>query len=272
MKNSIILLLTLALSLATLSKPDKDDIAAIVNGKPISQGELFKTYNQNLLLVTDKIVTRKKVITDLINRELGIQKAKKAKLQDDPVVKEKIEDIMFHAQMSKDLEPELKKITVSDKEAKEYYRKFPEYRTSHILLRIKVKPEEDEWKEAQKQSQRIYNTLMKNPKEFTKLANKFSQSNTAPNGGDLGFQPAVRLAPEYFQAIKGKKPGFITPPVRTQFGYHVIKVVDVRKEKDINMSLYKKILYDKKRDEVIANYFKSMRSKANIVIKDKSLQ
>ena len=57
---------------------------------------------------------------------------------------------LFHAQISKDLEPELKKIQIKEEDLKKYYGKNPEYRTAHILLRIRVKKTKEEAEAAEK--------------------------------------------------------------------------------------------------------------------------
>ena len=245
------------------------EVVATVNGFSITRGELEKSYSQNLLYVSNKKVTRKSVLNNLINRILGIERAKATKLQNNLTVKKKMEDVLYHAQISKDLEPLLKKITVSDKDVAQYYRSNPEYRTANILLRVRPQPEEKEWKAALLQAKKIYVALRKNPKKFAEYANQYGQSNTAPQGGDLGFQPTVRLAPEYWRAIKGKGKGYISPPVRTQFGYHIIKVLAIKNFKSINVPLYKKIVYDLKRDKIMQQYFARMRNNAQIKLRIK---
>jgi peptidyl-prolyl cis-trans isomerase C len=250
----------------------KDPVVATVNGVKINKSEFDKTYAQNLLFVSDKVVTKEKVINDMINKVLGIQRAKKAKLDDNPVVKEKMEEVLYHAQISKDLEPELNKIVVTDDDVKKYYNDNPEYRTAHILLRVKATPEKNEVLAAQNKALEIYQTLKKSPDKFAELANRYSQSSTAPNGGDMGFQPAIRVAPEYFQAIKGKPDNFITPPVRSQFGYHVIKVLAKKDYASINTALYKKIVYDRKRDAILAKYFSDLQKNAKIDINQKYMK
>jgi parvulin-like peptidyl-prolyl isomerase len=268
-----VLLSTFILSASFSAFAAKEDpTVATVNGEPIKLSTFLKTYNQNLLFVSDKIVTKEKVLDDLVNRKLGIMRAKKAKLQNDSVVKTKMEDILYHAQISKDLEPKLKKIVVTDKDIDDYYSLNPEYRTAHILFRVKAIPAEEEVKAAINQSLKIYNTLKRKPEKFGELANRYSQSNTAPNGGDMGFQPAMRLAPEYFGAIKGRSKGHITPPVRTQFGFHIVKVLGVKNRKSINKALYQKIVYDKKRDAVLAQYFSELRKSAKVSIEKKYLR
>jgi peptidyl-prolyl cis-trans isomerase C len=269
-KSTIALASLLLLSSTTFAA--KDPVVAVVDGIKIKKSELDKTYHENLMFVSDKLVTKEKVLNDLINRQLGVKRAKKAKLDKDPIVKRKMEDIMYHAQISKDLEPRLKKIVVTEADVDGYYKNYPEYRTAHILFRVRTNPEEEENKAALNQALKVYNTLKKKPEAFAELANKFSQSSTAPNGGDMGFQPAIRLAPEYFNAVKGQKKDFITPPVKSQFGYHIIKVMGVKSVKSINNALYKKIVYDKKRDAILDTYFRELRAKAKVKISKQFLK
>ncbi len=264
------LIVSLLLVYPTFLLAAADPAVATVNGVEIKKSFFDNSYKSNLMFVSDKKVTPDKVLEDLIHRELGIQKAKKMKLDSDPTVTQKMLDILYHAQISKDLEPRLRKISVTDEDVKKYYKERPEYRTAQILLRVKVTPEKDEAEAALNKAMEIYNSIKDKPDQFAALADKYSQNSAAPAGGDMGFQPAVSYAPEYFAAIKGKASGFVTPPVRTQFGYHIIKVLAQRPYKDINMAQYKKFVYDEKRDAVIGLYFAELKKEASITI-DKNL-
>ena len=244
----------------------KDPIVAVVDGIKIPLSVFDQEYKQNLLFVSDKPVTKEKVMNDIINRKLGIKKAKKAKLDQDPVVKNKMEEVLYHAQISKDLEDKLLKIQVTDSEVKKYYKKYPEYRTAHILFRVKTVPMKGQLEGATQVANKVYETLRKDPSKFSELAGKHSQSSTAKSGGDMGFQPAKRLAPEYFRAINGQKVGTITPPIRTQFGLHIIKILAVKDAASINESLYKKMVYDQKRDQILDDYFSGLRKNAKVKI------
>ncbi|PIP92838.1 MAG: hypothetical protein COW00_05915 [Bdellovibrio sp. CG12_big_fil_rev_8_21_14_0_65_39_13] len=266
-------LLALALLISNFSfAQEKDPVVAKVNNVEIRKSVLEQAFVQNMMFVSDKVVTKEKVLLDLVNRELGIMRAKQGKLDQDPIVKQKMEDVLYHAQVSKDLEPKLKKIVITDDDVKKYYSSYPEYRTAHILLRVRAQPDENEWQAAQNKALQIYEALKKKPELFSELANKYSQSTTAPTGGDMGFQPAVKVPPEYFQAIKGKEKGFISSPVRSQFGYHVIKVLGVKDFASANKDLYKKIVYDQKRDKILEDYYSELRSKASVVINKQYLQ
>ena len=240
------------------------DVVATVNGRSITKKQFEEYHLQNLKFVGQRKITKETSLQDLINRELGIQKAKKTGLDKDLSVIAKQEDILFHAQTSKDLENEFKKITVSDDDVKKYYEDNKEYRSAHILYRLRAEPTPEEVKAAFDQSMAIYAQLQKSPEDFAKLANKYSQTSAAPVGGDLGFQPPTRLAPEYYEAIKGQKAGFISKPVRSQMGYHIIKVLGVKSFDQIDKNLYKKIIYDTKRDALIENYFKGLAKGSDI--------
>jgi peptidyl-prolyl cis-trans isomerase C len=252
------------LSFAVTGWAQNNQVVATVNGRSITKKQFEEYHLQNLKFVGQRKITKEISLQDLVNRELGIQKARKTGTDKDAVVISKQEDILFHAQISKDLEGEFKKITVSDADVKKYYEENKEYRTAQILYRLRVEPTPEEVKAALSQSMEIYDVLQKNPDEFSKYANKFSQTSTAPVGGDLGFQPPTRLAPEYFEAIKGQKVGFISRPVRTQMGYHIIKIVGVKSFDQIDKNLYKKIIYDRKRDALIEDYFKGLAKAADI--------
>lgn len=248
-----------------------EPVVATVDGVSISKALLEKTFQQNRFLVGTERVTKTKVLNDLINKVIGVKRAKANNLQNDPVVNEKVEDILYHAQISKDLEPKLNKIVVTDKEVETYYSSHPEFRTANILFRVRANPEKEEIEIAFKQAIKVYDRIKKEPVLFAELASKYSQSSSAPNGGDIGFQPAVNLAPEYFEKIAGKPPGFISPPVRTQFGFHIIKILAKKEFADINMEFYKKVVYNTKRDNILDDYFKGLRSKAKISINEQIL-
>jgi len=282
MKNSkLVLATTLLASFAAFSQTTQapqapvakpDPVVATVNGTEIKKTQLDQAFEQNLMYVSDKVVTKEKVLNDIINREIGVKKAKEAKLQDDPVVKAKMEDVLYHAQISKDLEKKLQAITVTDKEAQDYYAKNKEYRTAHILFRIRVTPQKEETEEALKKALEVYKELQAKPQMWPELANKYSQSSTAPAGGDLGFNPAVKYAPEFFKAINGKPTGYISPPTRTQFGIHIIKVLGVHDWKEVDPAVYKKIVYDQKRDKILEEYFADARKGAQIKINKEFLK
>ncbi len=262
MKNLSFIVVAFAISSSVFAQTNQ--VITTVNGRSITKKQFEEYHLQNLKFVGQKKVTKASSLTDLINRELAIQKAKKSGVDKDPTVIARQEDILHHAQISKDLEGEFKKILVSDDELKKFYAENAEYRTAHILYRVPAEPTEQQVKDALSQSMAIYSELEKSPDKFSQMANKFSQTSNAAIGGDLGFQPMTRLAPEYFDAIKGQKIGYISKPIRTQMGYHIIKILGVKSYDQIDKNLHKKIIYDRKRDALIEEYYKGLAKGATI--------
>jgi peptidyl-prolyl cis-trans isomerase C len=84
-------------------------------------------------------------------------------------------------------------------------------RASHIL----VKTEE--------QANQILKRLA-DGEEFDKVARRFSSCPSGKNGGDLGWFGKGQMVPEFEQVAFGNDAGKVVGPVKTQFGYHVIKV------------------------------------------------
>jgi len=83
-------------------------------------------------------------------------------------------------------------------------------RTSHILV------------EKQSQALRVLEEL-RNGADFGELARKYSQCPSRKRGGDLGFFGRGQMAREFERAAFALKVGEVSRPVRTQFGYHIIK-------------------------------------------------
>ena len=80
----------------------------------------------------------------------------------------------------------------------------------HILVKNKFEAEDLE-------------KLLQNGKPFEELAKKYSTCPSGPHGGDLGEINPKRLDPDFLEAAEVLKPGQISKPVRTKFGYHLIR-------------------------------------------------
>jgi peptidyl-prolyl cis-trans isomerase C len=65
---------------------------------------------------------------------------------------------------------------------------------------------------------------LKAGKGFEELAKKHSQCPSGQRGGDLGFFGKGMMVPEFEKAAFSLEPGMVSAPIRTQFGYHLIKV------------------------------------------------
>lgn len=127
------------------------------------------------------------------------------------------------------------KITVTPEEVAEYYKAHTEefrhpdiVRTSHILILVPAgsSPEQDRLAR-----QRIEAILVRARKgeDFAKLAQEASMDSSASEGGDLGFTSQGQLDPAYDAVAFSLAVGSLSDPVRSQAGYHIIKVIDRKK-------------------------------------------
>jgi parvulin-like peptidyl-prolyl isomerase len=253
---------------------DADPVVAEVNGKKIKQSTLKNYHEQNLKFVrSDKKVTIEKSLNDLVDRMIGIESAKKSNLHKRPDLIKKMNDVIYHAYVSDELTPLLKKIKkITDKDIKSYYKKFPEYRTSQILLRVRAVPSKEELAGQLKKANEIYSSIQADSKSFEKLALQYGQTSTSQAGGDLGYQAKARLSQEYFEAIHGKKVGSLVKPFRSQYGIHIVKVTGVKKYEQIDKKLYEKVVYDTKRDAILAKYFAGKRKASKIKVYKNNLK
>ncbi|MGZ5033257.1 MAG: SurA N-terminal domain-containing protein [Usitatibacter sp.] len=107
-----------------------------------------------------------------------------------------------------------------------------ERRASHILIAVKPDAPEAEKKAAEAKARALADQVRRNPKTFAEVAKKESKDpGSAVNGGDLGFFPRGAMVKPFEDAAYGAKKDEIVGPVLSDFGYHVIRVTDVRPAK-----------------------------------------
>jgi len=91
----------------------------------------------------------------------------------------------------------------------------------HILITLKGKTEEDVKKQIEDLKKKV------TVKNFVEMANKYGEDPSGKaKGGDLGWFPRSQMVPEFEKVAFNMKPGQISEPVKTQFGYHIILVED----------------------------------------------
>ncbi|HEY2933713.1 MAG TPA: peptidylprolyl isomerase [Acidobacteriota bacterium] len=117
---------------------------------------------------------------------------------------------------------------ISNEELQRRFQANPgeeEVKASHILLESKD-PAKDA--EVKAKAEKILKEA-RSGADFAKLAKQYSQDpGSKVNGGDLGYFPRERMVPEFASVAFSLPPGQISDLVKTQFGYHIIKVIDKR--------------------------------------------
>lgn len=162
------------------------------------------------------------LLDQLVDRRIIIQAARKQGLERDPAVQRQVaratDTALQNALLTREIAPTLTEDAIRAKYDRDVAGRSgeEEVRARHILVA-------DE--EAAK---RIIGDLQKGG-DFEQLAKNFSTDPGAQNGGDLGFFKKNDMLPEFSDAAFALKPGEVTTaPIKTRFGYHVIKLEERR--------------------------------------------
>ena len=174
--------------------------------------------------VTDQEVSDRmeQVISDV-----GGEKTFETELANRNLTKEEVEGFVRDSLLEQALRDKVTKDTEpTDTELETYYQdnldRFTEIHTEHILVNSNAKAVD------------ISRQLKAAPEDqvdslFAKLARKYStDTGSAQRGGDLGFVPESQFVPEYTQSVSQLDIGEISNPIRTQFGYHVVRLLGQR--------------------------------------------
>jgi len=138
-----------------------------------------------------------------------------------------------------DVETIKKGITVSEAELKEYFDQnaarlsgTEERRASHILIASPKSAPEAERQKAKAKAAELLALVKKSPDSFADVAKKNSQDpGSAPGGGDLDFFARSAMVKPFADAAFAMKKGDISDVVESEFGYHIIKLTDIKAPK-----------------------------------------
>jgi parvulin-like peptidyl-prolyl isomerase len=167
------------------------------------------------------------------------------------------------------------KTEVTDEEAMKFYEankaEFQQpdtVKASHILFLVN-KDDSQEVVNQKLEAAKAAEARAKSGEDFVKLAKELSEEPGAKeSGGDLGFFPKDRMVPEFAEAAFSQKVGDISDPVRTQFGWHVIKVTDKKAAGTLPYEEVKAqlitFLKAKKQEEAAQALLQSLRTSAQI--------
>ncbi len=169
-----------------------------------------------------------------------------------------------------------KDVAVSDDDAKKFYdahtKEFANpdlVRASHILFRVPKDATPEQAKAAEKKAKAAIVRANKG-EDFNKLAAELSEEpGAAQRGGDLGYFSKDRMVPEFSNAAFAQKVGSVSAtPVKTQFGYHVIKVTDKKPAGTATFDEAKsqiiQFLQAQKQREIVKNLMLELRQAAKI--------
>lgn len=256
-------LISLSLATLLLSTPAFGQNAAIVNGKAIPKAQLDKLVQKSGQ--GDNPQVRDQAREMLVTRELILQEADKRGVIQKESVRDQLEQSRVGILVAAVFEDYVEKEGVTEAELKAAYESVKtqytgkEYHVEHILVE----------KEA---DAKAIIAQLKAGGNFEDIAKaKSKDPGSAPNGGDLGWVTDKALVPEFSKAMVQLKNGQVTDkPVKSQFGWHIIKTVDSRDMKapsfdDVKAQLKQMIVSDQNWQKAkFAELMQKLRAKAKV--------
>jgi len=215
---------TLLLSGLSLTAQKKEVLFTIDN-QPYYTDEFVRVYNKNLDLVKDESQKDLDNYLELyLAYKLKVNKAYKLGLDKEPKYINELKS--YRTQLSKNY---LTDTEITEELIREAYdRSLKEIKASHILIRVDENASAQDTLKAYQKIQSIRERAVKG-EDFGKLAQEFSEDPSAKeNKGYLGYFSVFRMVYPFENGAYSTKVGEVSEPVRSRFGYHVIKVNDVR--------------------------------------------
>jgi len=249
-----------AAALIGLAMPALAQNVAVVNGKPVPKARVDALAAQ--LAKAGRPISPEmqgQLKDEVIAREIFMQEAHKRGLDGSDDFKAQME-LARQTLLIRELFADYQKSNpVTDADVKAEYDKFAaansgkEYHARHILV------------EKEDQAKAIIASLKKGAK-FEEIAKKQSKDpGSGANGGDLDWANAASYVPEFSSALVKLKKGQTTEtPVKTQFGWHVIRLEDVREAQLPKLEEVKPQIMQQLQQQKLAKFQEDLRGKAKI--------
>ncbi len=262
-RNFLVFNIILILSTAELLAKDLNKIvAAKVNNHIISAQDVLNAVNTLPENVKTKPLSEiyPRIINELINKHLITKRAYNEKLDLDQnvlnLIQKNKDSILAKYWLNNYLKNETSEENIKNF-YNEYVKSFKEYKevnASHILVKTK------------NEAVSIINKL-KSKSQFSELAKTFSIGPSGKNGGNLGWFGPGQMVKEFEKAAFLIEKGNISQkPIKTKFGFHVIKVNDIRNAKPKKLYEIKKILLKNITKISLSNLENKIRKNQDVVI------
>jgi len=176
------------------------------------------------------------------------------------------------------MEDILAKIEVSIDDVRKYFDDHQgefgtpeERRAAHILISVPPNASQAQQDAAKEKSEQLLQQIRKTPGKFAELASKNSQDpGSAANGGDLGFFSRGMMTKPFEDAVYALKPGEISALVKSEFGYHIIRLVAVKPSKAIPFNEAREGIVGKLRQQKAADRFAEQAEKFSNTVYEQS--
>ena len=245
-------------AIGAVSLPAMAQNIALVNGKPVPKARADVLISQITKAGQPGTPEMEaKVKDEVVLREIFLQEAEKRGLNKTDDYKNQMELARQSLLIRELFSDYAKKNPITEADAKVEYEKFKaqasgtEYHARHILVE-----KEDDAKALIKQ--------LNGGAKFEDLATKNSKdTGSAQNGGDLGWSAPDAYVPEFSAAMAKLKPGEMTQePVKSQFGFHIIKLEESRPQQFPAFDDVKGQIIQRMQQQKVAEFQEELRSKA----------
>ena len=243
---------------------------ATVNGKSVTDQDVVQalgSMNEGMRanMLKDPGFKRK-VLGNLIAQEVLIQEAQKEKLDQDGEFKTAEENFRKQYLASKILQKNVGS-KVSKKAAESWYEKHKDhYNTEAVHVMHILTADEGKAIELLKQ-------VKEQGADFQKIAETSSRDPSAKNNrGDIGFITHEGKDPNFTKAAFAGKVGEIVGPVRTDYGYHIIKIIERKPGKVLTFSDVEGRVINDMRQELAQDYIAKLKEQAQIHVDEKALE
>jgi peptidyl-prolyl cis-trans isomerase C len=258
---------------------DEDEKARIVRNtsldKLIERELLFQESNKMGLGVDDEAI---KEHMATIRKMFGGDEAFEKRVADMGLTEEKMVAQFRRGKTVQQLIDKeiLSKLVISDEDGKAYYDENPAFfqpadqiRASHILIKLGTQLNKAQKTEKLEKLDKIRARAVAG-EDFAELAKEFSEGPSGPKGGDLGFFDAEQMVKPFADVAFAMEVGEVSEVVKTQFGFHIIKVFERKKGasaayEDVKEQI-DEILKRQRTRGAISNYALGLREKADVEI------
>lgn len=221
----IMIVLSLGNNTVLSQSADEDQVLMKVAGEDITKGEFLKVYYKNSK--RDKEIDQKSLDEYLqlyVNFKLKVAEAKELGLD---TTKAFINELSgYRAQLA---QPYLNDKNISEALLQEAYdRKQFDIRASHLLIKVGMDASAKDTLVAYRKISKLRKRIL-NGEDFEKVARLASEDPSAKdNGGDLGYFTVFQMIYPFESMAYKTEVGKVSKPIRTRYGYHIIKVKDKR--------------------------------------------
>lgn len=217
---------------------NNNKLLAEVNGKKIYSNDVYSFMSSIEGGARFQNEEGIKVLADeMVNQEILLIDAYKTGIDKDQEFQKELKIVEENMLKNYAMHKIFEEVDASDEELKAYYENNKElispkitYTASHILL--------DNEKKAVEVLEEIENGL-----EFHEAAKKYSKDPSAESGGALGTFPKGVMVPEFQEGLEKLSVGEISKPIKSQFGYHIIKLDNINNEETKKFEEVKEQVY-----------------------------